>query len=160
MSCKVTAVCVTHTPFPSFKIQANDDVTNPSMQHYATPYSQCRRHGRHDRNADNTGGTRRSEFYASRTMQWRQKLFEHLVGFQMSTNPKQHYAMPLCNIHNVADMEGTIAMQITPEARGAPSSMDQFATRLTHNGGRRLSSGKVLTIEMIDMLGKLFLIQI
>ena len=92
------------------------------MQHYATPYSQCRRHGRHDRNADNTGGTRRSEFYASRTMQWRQKLFEHLVGFQMSTNPKQHYAMPLCNIHNVADMEGTIAMQITPEARGAPSS--------------------------------------
>ena len=57
-------------------------------------------------------------------------------------------------IHNAVGMEGTIAMQITPEARGALSSTDQFATRLTHNGGRSLSSGKVLTIEMIGMLGK------
>ena len=63
-------------------------------------------------------------------------------------------------IHNVVGMEGRIAMQITPEARDALSSTDQFATRLTHNGGRSLSSGKVLTIEMIGMLGKLFLIQI
>ena len=63
-------------------------------------------------------------------------------------------------IHNVVGMEGTIAMQITPEARGAPSSTDQFATRLTHNGGRSLSSGKVLTINMIGMLGKPFLVQI
>ena len=91
MSCKVTAVCVTHTPFPSFKIQANDDVTNPSMQHYATPYSQCRRHGRHDRNADNTGGTRCSEFYGSVRhpphSQWRQKL---IIGESFDDRDDRH----------------------------------------------------------------------
>ena len=79
---------------------------------------------------------------------------------QMMMSPIQQCSIMQHLIHNVVDMEGRIAMQITPEARGALSSTDQFATCLTHNGGRRLSSGKVLTIEMIGMLGKLFLIQI
>ena len=51
---------------------------------------------------------------------------------QMMMSPIQQCSIMQHLIHNVVDMEGTIAMQITPEARGAPSSTPHSQWRQKH----------------------------